>query len=104
MTSWSSTSASTMVAAPSWWMRCARSSRRRLRLSNYLIWQAAYAEYYSTATLWPDFGEADLVAALDAYASRKRRFGKTDAQVAAESNAENGNDTGPAETATQTDQ
>ena len=31
-----------------------------MRLSNYLIWQAAYAEYYSTATLWPDFGEADL--------------------------------------------
>lgn len=55
-----------------------------MRLSNYLIWQAAYAEYYSTATLWPDFGEADLVAALDAYASRKRRFGKTDAQIEAE--------------------
>ncbi len=75
-----------------------------MRLSNYLIWQAAYAEYYSTATLWPDFGEADLVAALDAYASRKRRFGKTDAQIAAESNGENGNDTGHAETTTQTDQ
>ena len=78
-----------------------------MRLSNYLIWQAAYAEYYSTATLWPDFGEADLVAALDAYASRKRRFGKTDAQLAEESGAENGNDAGHAETATastQTDQ
>ena len=55
-----------------------------MRLSNYLIWQAAYAEYYSTPTLWPDFGEDDLTAALDAYASRKRRFGKTDAQIAAE--------------------
>ncbi|HEX5157368.1 MAG TPA: polyprenyl diphosphate synthase [Ktedonobacterales bacterium] len=75
-----------------------------MRLSNYLIWQAAYAEYYSTATLWPDFGEADLVAALDAYASRKRRFGKTDAQLAAESSGENGNDAGPAETAAPTDQ
>jgi undecaprenyl diphosphate synthase len=52
-----------------------------MRLSNYLIWQAAYAEYYSMATLWPDFSEADFVAALDAYASRKRRFGKTDAQL-----------------------
>jgi undecaprenyl diphosphate synthase len=75
-----------------------------MRLSNYLIWQAAYAEYYSTATLWPDFGEADLVAALDAYASRKRRFGKTDAQLAAESNRENGNGASPAETAAPTDQ
>jgi undecaprenyl diphosphate synthase len=55
-----------------------------MRLSNYLIWQAAYAEYYSTATLWPDFSEADFAAALDAYASRKRRFGKTDAQLAEE--------------------
>ena len=49
-----------------------------MRLSNYLIWQAAYAEYYSTPTLWPDFGQDDFVAALDAYAGRKRRFGKTD--------------------------
>jgi undecaprenyl diphosphate synthase len=57
-----------------------------MRLSNYLLWQAAYAEYYATETLWPDFKESDLVAALDAYASRKRRFGKTDAQIAAEAN------------------
>ena len=55
-----------------------------MRLSNYLIWQAAYAEYYSTATLWPDFSEDDFAAALEAYASRKRRFGKTDAQLAEE--------------------
>jgi undecaprenyl diphosphate synthase len=55
-----------------------------MRLSNYLIWQVAYAEYYSTPTLWPDFGHDDFVAALDAYAQRKRRFGKTDAQIAAE--------------------
>jgi len=52
-----------------------------MRLSNYLIWQAAYAEYYSTPTLWPDFNHDDLVAALDAFAQRKRRFGKTDAQL-----------------------
>jgi undecaprenyl diphosphate synthase len=58
-----------------------------MRLSNYLIWQAAYAEYYSTPTLWPDFGQGDFVAALDAFAGRKRRFGKTDAQLEAEANA-----------------
>ena len=58
-----------------------------MRLSNYLIWQAAYAEYYSTPALWPDFGERDFTEALDAYASRKRRFGKTDAQIAAEADA-----------------
>lgn len=67
-----------------------------MRLSNYLIWQAAYAEYYSTSTLWPDFSQADFVEALDAYAQRKRRFGKTDAQIAAES-AANGANT-PADT------
>ena len=55
-----------------------------MRLSNYLIWQAAYAEYYSTPTLWPDFGESDLLSALDAFAQRKRRFGKLDSQVAQE--------------------
>jgi undecaprenyl diphosphate synthase len=53
-----------------------------MRLSNYLIWQAAYAEYYSTSTLWPDFDHDDFIAALDAYAGRKRRFGKLDSQVA----------------------
>lgn len=59
-----------------------------MRLSNYLVWQAAYAEYYSTPALWPDFGHDDLMAALDAYASRKRRFGKTDAQLAGELDVE----------------
>ncbi|WIG61132.1 MAG: Undecaprenyl diphosphate synthase [Ktedonobacterales bacterium] len=53
-----------------------------MRLSNYLIWQAAYAEYYSTPTLWPDFDRDDFVAALDAFAQRKRKFGKLDTQVA----------------------
>jgi hypothetical protein len=55
-----------------------------MRLSNYLIWQAAYAEYYSSPRLWPDFDHDDFIAALDAFAARKRRFGKTDAQIAQE--------------------
>ena len=55
-----------------------------MRLSNYLIWQAAYAEFYSSPRLWPDFDHDDFVAALDAYSARKRRFGKTDAQIAQE--------------------
>ena len=46
------------------------------RLSNFLIWQAAYAEYYFTPVYWPDFDDADVEKALEAYASRKRRFGK----------------------------
>ena len=46
------------------------------RLSNFLIWQAAYAEIYVTPTLWPDFGPAELDAAIDEYASRQRRFGR----------------------------
>jgi undecaprenyl diphosphate synthase len=46
------------------------------RLSNFLIWQAAYAEIYVTATLWPDFGPDNLDAALEEYASRQRRFGR----------------------------
>jgi undecaprenyl diphosphate synthase len=54
-----------------------------MRLSNYLIWQAAYAEYYSTPVLWPDFGRDDFLAALDAFSQRKRRFGKLDDNVPA---------------------
>ena len=46
------------------------------RLSNFLIWQAAYAEYYATPTFWPDFDEAELAAALLEYSHRERRFGK----------------------------
>ena len=46
-----------------------------VRLSNYLMWQAAYAELYFTDVLWPDFGEQELEHALGAYASRNRRFG-----------------------------
>ena len=46
-----------------------------LRLSNFLIWQCAYAEYYFTNVLWPDFSRAELNKALIAYAKRGRRFG-----------------------------
>ncbi|MDO9067722.1 MAG: isoprenyl transferase [Deltaproteobacteria bacterium] len=46
------------------------------RLSNFLIWQAAYAEYYFTEVLWPDFGDEDLYRALVEYQQRERRFGK----------------------------
>lgn len=46
-----------------------------LRLSNFLLWQSAYSEYYSTPTYWPDFGEVEIEDALQAYAQRQRRFG-----------------------------
>ena len=46
------------------------------RLSNFLIWQSAYAELLTTETLWPDYGPADLDDALAEYASRTRRFGR----------------------------
>jgi undecaprenyl diphosphate synthase len=45
------------------------------RLSNFLLWQSAYAELVFADTLWPDFGEEPLRAALDEYAGRARRFG-----------------------------
>ena len=46
-----------------------------LRLSNFLLWQAAYAELFFTPVLWPDFTEEDFAQALDEYARRERRFG-----------------------------
>ncbi len=46
------------------------------RLSNFLIWQAAYAEYYTTPTFWPDFDEGELHKALTEYNDRERRFGR----------------------------
>ena len=45
------------------------------RLSNFLLWQAAYSEFYFTPVLWPDFNAQELQKALDAYATRTRRFG-----------------------------
>lgn len=46
-----------------------------LRLSNFLLWELSYAEFYFTETLWPDFREADFAKALEEYARRRRRFG-----------------------------
>jgi undecaprenyl diphosphate synthase len=46
-----------------------------MRLSNFLLWQSAYAEFYATPTYWPDFDETEIERALDAYAQRQRRFG-----------------------------
>ncbi len=53
-----------------------------MRVSNFLLWQTAYSEYYATPTLWPDFGHEDLLAALDSYHQRKRRFGRVDVPTA----------------------
>ena len=54
------------------------------RLSNFLLWQAAYTELYFCDTLWPDFDDAALDAAIRDFHRRERRFGKTSAQVAAQ--------------------
>lgn len=48
------------------------------RLSNFLVWQSAYSEFFSVRNNWPDFGDTDLNEALDAFRSRKRRFGGLD--------------------------
>ena len=45
------------------------------RLSNFLLWQCAYSEFYVTDTLWPDFDEAELDRAIAAFQARDRRFG-----------------------------
>ena len=52
-----------------------------VRVSNYLLWQSAYAEYYFTSTPWPDFDDFQLDLALAAYGARQRRFGLTGAQT-----------------------
>eukprot|EP01138_Halocafeteria_seosinensis_P014038 gb/GECG01014335.1/.p1 GENE.gb/GECG01014335.1/~~gb/GECG01014335.1/.p1 ORF type:complete len:727 (+),score=67.75 gb/GECG01014335.1/:1-2181(+) len=52
-----------------------------LRLSNFLLWQLAYAEIYVTSMLWPDFAECDIMDALVEFSKRRRRFGKTQSQV-----------------------
>ncbi len=54
-----------------------------MRLSNFLLWQAAYAELYFSDSLWPDFDEAALDQAIAAYQGRERRFGQTSEQVQA---------------------
>lgn len=51
------------------------------RVSNFLLLQAAYSEFVFTPVLWPDFSKADLLAALDTYSKRERRFGQTSEQL-----------------------
>lgn len=51
------------------------------RISNFLLWQSAYSEFFFTDALWPDFDEAALDLAIASYAQRQRRFGKTSDQV-----------------------
>ena len=55
------------------------------RISNFLLWQAAYAELFFTPTLWPDFVPKELALMLKEFAHRQRRFGKTSEQIAASS-------------------
>jgi undecaprenyl diphosphate synthase len=55
-----------------------------VRLSNFLLWQAAYAEFVFVETLWPDFDRAEFYGAIETYRKRKRRFGMTDAQISEE--------------------
>ena len=49
---------------------------KELRISNFLLWQSAYTEFYFTDTLFPDFSDRELNAALASYAARERRYGK----------------------------
>ncbi|MGM0703088.1 MAG: polyprenyl diphosphate synthase [Pseudomonadota bacterium] len=62
---------------------CIRTSGEQ-RISNFLLWQMAYAELYFTPRLWPDFDGEALDAAFDDFRGRQRRFGKTDEQVEAD--------------------
>jgi undecaprenyl diphosphate synthase len=52
-----------------------------LRISNFLLWQVAYTEFYFTEILWPDFGKDDFYNAIIDFQKRERRFGKTSEQV-----------------------
>jgi len=52
------------------------------RISNFLLWQLAYAELYFTDVLWPDFDALSFQRALDIYSGKERRFGKVSEQVA----------------------
>lgn len=56
------------------------------RISNFLLWQIAYAELYFTNVLWPDFSKEDFYEAILNYQSRERRFGKTSEQIEKSSN------------------
>lgn len=72
------------IAAPDLFIRTGGEQR----ISNFLIWQLAYSELYFVDTLWPDFSDDDFSTALNWYASRQRRFGKTGDQVMKEKTAE----------------
>jgi undecaprenyl diphosphate synthase len=54
-----------------------------MRISNFLLWQAAYSELYFSEVLWPDFDAVSLDQALQAYITRERRFGMTSDQISA---------------------
>ncbi len=51
-----------------------------LRISNFLLWQCAYSEFWFTGVYWPDFGKAELHEALESYRTRSRRYGKSEAE------------------------
>ncbi|MCG8610084.1 MAG: isoprenyl transferase [Pseudomonadales bacterium] len=53
------------------------------RISNFLLWQLAYTEFYFSEVYWPDFKHDEMLKALEAYSMRQRRFGQTDDQIAA---------------------
>jgi undecaprenyl diphosphate synthase len=54
---------------------------KEVRLSNFLLWQAAYAELYFSDKMFPEFSDKDLDKAIEEYSRRTRRFGKTDEQL-----------------------
>ncbi|MCB0811575.1 MAG: undecaprenyl diphosphate synthase family protein, partial [Flavobacteriales bacterium] len=56
-------------------------SSGEVRISNFLLWQIAYAELHFSTVLWPDFGKADLYRAVIDFQQRERRFGKISEQV-----------------------
>ena len=58
-----------------------------MRISNFLLWQCAYTEFYFTPVLWPDFNEQTLDSAIEAFQSRERRFGRTSDQIKGAINA-----------------
>jgi len=67
-------------ASSSWLDLLIRTSGEQ-RLSNFLLWEAAYAELYFTDTFWPAFGKPELYEALESYRGRERRFGRTREQI-----------------------
>jgi undecaprenyl diphosphate synthase len=58
-----------------------------LRISNFLLWQCAYTEFFFSEMLWPDFGAKELDRAIEAYRHRERRFGRTSDQARSQANA-----------------